>query len=196
MNIILVRHVETEANENRRFSGWTDYPVTKNGSVQRIKLGKEIKRHYNIEKIYSSPLPRTKYTAVHLKRLLDADLEFSEALKEMNFGTFEGKTSNYIAENHPEIWKEWNEDFVNFRVPEGESMSDVRDRIVPFIEELIEKDEDCLIVSHGAAIQTLVTYLLNFDLKDMWRFQIKNGSYTEIEYNDGFGFLKKIVPVD
>ncbi|MDO5707967.1 MAG: histidine phosphatase family protein [Andreesenia angusta] len=197
MNIVLVRHVETEANKDKKFSGWTDYPITKNGSIQRIKLGKEIKKYDgNIEKIYSSPKNRTKYTAIHLSRILNKKIEFIEELIEVNFGIFEGKTGRYISENHSEIWESWNSDFVNYRVPDGESIMDLRNRVIPFIDSIIERDEDCIIVSHGAVIQTILIYLLNFDLKDMWRFQVKNGSYTEIEYTDGFGFLKKIVPVD
>lgn len=197
MNIILIRHVETEANSNKKFSGWTDYPITKKGNLQLIKLGKCIKRYEGkINKIYSSPLPRTKYTSLHLSKILNVRIEFVEELKEINFGIFEGMTDLEIEEKYSEMWKAWNDDFVNYRVPEGESMSDLRDRVIPFIEDLIAKDEDCMIVSHGAVIQTIVTYLLEFDLGDMWRFQFKNASYTEIGYNKGFGFLKRICPME
>lgn len=195
MNIILVRHVETEANEKKFFSGWTDYPITKKGRTQRIKLGKSIKIYKDsVKRIYSSPMPRTKYTAIHISRILDLKIDFVEELKEINFGMFEGMTSLQIEDEHSEKWKMWNDDFVNYRVPQGESMSDLKDRVIPFIHDIIARDEDCIIVSHGAVIQTIVTYLLEFDLKDMWRFQFKNASYTEIEYNNGFGFLKKICP--
>lgn len=195
MNIILVRHVETEANRDKIFSGWTDYPVTKVGKIQRIKLGREIKKYEKIQKMYSSPLPRTKYTAIHIKRVLKKKIEYSDILKEVHFGKFEGLKGSHIAEEFPDVWQQWNSDFVNYRIPEGESILDLKLRLIPFLENIIEKNEDCIIVSHGAAIQIMITYLLNFDVKDMWRFQIKNGSFAEIEYNDGFGFLKRLNPI-
>lgn len=196
MQIILVRHVETDANLNGMFSGWTDYPVTSRGKAQRIKVGKALKPYENVKKIYSSPLMRTRFTSEHISRVLKKKIYYREELKEVSFGIFEGKTGEYIEANHKEIWDSWNADFVNYSVPEGESIQDLKDRVMPFLNHIIEKDEDCVIVSHGAVIQTIVTQLLNFDLKDMWRFQFKNGSYTEIEYNEGFAFLKKLCPID
>lgn len=196
MKIILVRHGETVANENRIFSGWTDYPLTKRGKKQCKLLSESLKSYSDIEKIYSSPLVRAKTTAKYISKSLKTGIIIKQELKEINFGLFEKKTSAEIIEEFREDWEDWNKDFVNFKLPEGENLVELKKRVSPFIDALIKKDKDCILVTHGAVIQTVITYLLDLDLKKIWNFQCKNGSYTEIEYENNFGFIKKMVPMD
>lgn len=117
-------------------------------------------------------------------------------LKEINFGLFEKKTSDEIIAEFKEDWEAWNKDFVNFKLPDGENLVELKARVAPFVDSLIERDKDCILVSHGAVIQTVITHLLGLELKKIWHFQCKNGSYTEIEYEKDFGYIKKIVPMD
>lgn len=196
MKFILVRHGQTVANENRIFSGWTDYPLTERGKKQCKLLSESLKQYDHVERIYSSPLLRAKTTAKYIAKGMGKGIVIREELKEINFGLFEQKTSQEIISEFSEEWESWNEDFVNFKLPDGENLLDLKGRVIPFIEKLLEDDKDAIIVSHGAVIQTVITHLLGLDLKQIWHFQCKNGSYTEIEYENGFGFIKKLVPMD
>ncbi|OHW61838.1 alpha-ribazole phosphatase [Andreesenia angusta] len=196
MKIILVRHGETVANENKIFSGWTDYPLTERGRVQCVSLGRCLEKYENIDRIYASPLLRAKTTASYIAKSLKKGIIIKPELKEINFGLFEKKTSGEIMAEFKEDWEAWNRDYVHFKLPGGENLVELKERVVPFIDGLIERDEDCIVVTHGAVIQTVITYLLDLPLKKIWHFQCKNGSYTEIEYEKDFGFIKKIVPMD
>lgn len=196
MKFILVRHGQTLANENKIFSGWTDYPLTDRGRRQCKLLSNSLKQYDHVERIYSSPLVRAKTTAKYIARGMGKGIVIKEELKEINFGLFEQKTSQEIIAEFSDEWESWNADFVNFKLPDGENLLDLKARVIPFIEKLLEEDKDAIIVSHGAVIQTVITHLLGLDLKQIWHFQCKNGSYTEIEYEKGFGFIKKLVPMD
>lgn len=196
MKFILARHGETLANENKIFSGWTDYPLTDRGKQQCKLLGEALKAYTEIDRIYSSPLLRAKTTARYIANSLGKGLIIKEELKEINFGLFEKKTSAEIAQEFREEWNSWNQDFVNFKLPEGENLIELKNRVIPLIESLIKRDRDCIIVSHGAVIQTIITYLLDLELKQIWHFQCKNGAYVEIDYEKDFGFIKKIIPMD
>lgn len=70
MKIILVRHGETVANENKIFSGWTDYPLTERGKIQCRRLADCLKSYEDIDRIYASPLLRAKTTAKYIARSL------------------------------------------------------------------------------------------------------------------------------
>lgn len=192
MRFILARHGETEANKGGIFSGWTDFPLTNEGKKQIKKLGKELKRYEDIECVYSSPLPRALSTAKAIAGIIEKEIHTEDCLKEMNFGVFDGKTFSEIQSQYEVEWKMWNDDYINYRIPDGENLIDVYERIVEFIDRLKNNDGTCVIVTHGGIIQTIITYLLDLGLDKMWHFQCPPAGYVEIEYNDNFGFLRRL----
>lgn len=192
MKLILARHAETQANKNGIFSGWTDYPLTEKGKKQAQRLAYELKKNYNIDEMYSSPLGRAMSTSKMVSRSIERDIITTECLKEVNFGLFEGKTGKEIETHHGDHWKSWNDDFVNYRLPQGENLIDLLSRIKPLIDNLRTTDKTCLLVAHSAVIQVAITYLLDIEVKKMWNFQVKNCSYVEFECTDDFAFIKQL----
>lgn len=192
MKLILARHAETQANKNGIFSGWTDYPLTEKGKKQAQRLAYELKKNYNIDEMYSSPLGRAMSTSKMVSRSIERDIITTECLKEVNFGLFEGKTGKEIETHHGDHWKFWNDDFVNYRLPQGENLIDLLSRIKPLIDNLRTTDKTCLLVAHSAVIQVAITYLLDIEVKKMWNFQVKNCSYVEFECTDDFAFIKQL----
>lgn len=192
MKLILARHAETEANKNRIFSGWTDYPLTDKGKIQAEKLAYNLKKNYNIDEMYSSPLGRAMTTSNIVAESIERKIITTDCLKEVNFGLFEGKTGLEIETHHKDHWNCWHSDFVNYRIPEGENLIDLVSRIKPMIEELRNTDKVCLLVAHSAVIQVAITYLLEIDLEKMWNFQIKNCSYVEFECSKDFAFIRQL----
>ncbi len=192
MKFILVRHGETEANIGGIYSGWTDFPLTEKGNLDIQATAEALKRYRDVDIIYSSPLNRTLKTANAISASLKKNIQIVDSLKEMNFGIFDGKQNKYIEENHPEEWEAWLKDYVNYRIPEGENLIDVFDRIKELVDRLIEKDKDCIIVTHGGIIQVMITYLLDLGLDKMWHFQCPPAGYVEIEYVDNFGYMRRL----
>lgn len=192
MNLILARHAETHANKNRIFSGWTDYPLTERGQKQAKRLGYELKKNYNIDEMYSSPLERAMTTSKVVAKSIEREIITTECLKEVNFGLFEGKTESEIETVYSEHWTSWHSDYVNYRLPDGENLIDLLSRIKPLIDNLRETDKTCLLVAHSAVIQVAITYLLDIDLKKMWNFKIKNCSYVEFECTKDFAAIKQL----
>ncbi|WIV11788.1 histidine phosphatase family protein [Proteiniborus sp. MB09-C3] len=192
MKFILVRHGETEANIGGIYSGWTDFPLTEKGNKDIQATAKNLKRYKNVDIIYSSPLNRALTTAKAISASINKEIQIVDNLKEMNFGIFDGKEGQYIQKNHDNEWKSWIEDYVNYRIPEGENLIDLYDRIKVFLDKLIEKDKDSIIVTHGGVIQVMITHLLDLGLDKMWHFQCPPAGYAEIEYVDNFGFLRRL----
>ena len=192
MKLILARHAETQANKNGIFSGWTDYPLTEKGKTQAEKLAYELKKNYNIDEMYSSPLGRAMTTAGVISKSIEREIITTECLKEINFGLFEGKTSEQIGTHHGDHWENWYTDYVNYRIPNGENLIDLLSRIKPLIDNLRSTDKTCLLVAHSGVIQVAITYLLDIELTKMWNFKVKNCSYVEFECNDEITFIKQL----
>ncbi|QUH19997.1 alpha-ribazole phosphatase [Alkaliphilus sp. B6464] len=193
MKFILVRHGETMANIGKIYSGWSNYDLTEKGKLQIKILAEELKG-YKVDAIYASSLGRTMETAKEIARIIGKEVVVNDNLREINFGVFDGKTAKEIEENYPNEWETWLNDYESYRIPEGECLQDVLNRAKGFIDSIKEKDGTCIIVSHGGVIQSIITYLLDLELKKMWHFQCPPGGYVEIDYTDNFGYLRKLIP--
>ncbi|WP_054870644.1 alpha-ribazole phosphatase [Caloranaerobacter sp. TR13] len=192
MRLILIRHGETQANVERIYSGWTDFPLTEKGK-QQINSILDILSKANIDILYSSPLSRALVTAEIISKHIGKKIYVSEKLKEMNFGIFEGKSYIEISETHHLEWERWINDNIKYRIPNGESLTDMYNRVTQFIDGLKDKTGTFLLVTHAGVIRIVITYLLNLNIDKMWHFKILPGCLVEILYENDFGILTRLI---
>ncbi|EOD00389.1 alpha-ribazole phosphatase [Caldisalinibacter kiritimatiensis] len=193
MKFIIVRHGETKANVNGIYSGWTDFPLTERGFKQ-IKRIKKYLKDKRIDKVYSSPLKRALITSKEITKGNKLKVNETEKLKEINFGIFDGKMLDEIVKVHSTEWKEWTNNYINYRIPSGESLQDLHNRVVNFINEIITKEkETVLLITHGGVMRVIIAYLLGLDIKDTWHFKTSPGCLVEIEYEDGYSVLTQLI---
>ena len=78
----------------------------------------------------------------------------------------------------------WEKDIMNFQIPGGETNAEFLSRLKEFIDELISKNSDVLIVAHAGSINGMIANLTGerFDklLKNYWE-KIGYGSLSLIE---------------
>lgn len=181
----MVRHGETEDNIRRIFSR-SNTKLTGKGKEQ-ILGSKDLLEGFNYEDIYYSPLTRT----VESIELLKLDGIMEEKIREINFGIFTGKTFKEISEIYPLESKQWVEDSINYRIPEGESVLDVYNRVKGFFEQLIKKDKNALLVCHDCVIRLAFCWI--FDNPDyFFKFKVDNGSLNVVSVEEGFKYIKKL----
>jgi probable phosphoglycerate mutase len=67
--------------------------------------------------------------------------------------------------------------------PGGESLEDVRARVVPALENAAMKyDGDICLVSHDAAIKVILCHVTGAPLSSFWKFLVPNCSLSIVEY--------------
>lgn len=189
MDFILVRHVETTGNYEKRFSGITDVEYTEEGKKQSERLIQRL-RDYQVDKIYSSPLSRAFIIAKKVGEDTSTPVEVIKELSEMNFGIFENLTFKEVTQKYNEHWLKWESDYFNYQIPKGDSLCIFHHRIIEFIDSIKRNEGRCMIVCHGGTIQSIITHLLHLEVKDRWHFSIPLGGIAEIEYQKDFGILK------
>lgn len=185
MDIIMIRHGETEDNLARIFSR-DNTRLTGKGKAQ-ILASKELLKGFHYEDIYYSPLTRT----VESIELLGLDGRLEEKIREIDFGIFTGKTFDEVSELHPIQARKWVEDSINFRIPDGENVLDVYDRLEVFLEELIKRGKNALLICHDCVIRLLLCWVFD-NPKYFFRFNIENGSINVISIEDEYKYIKKI----
>lgn len=194
MEIYIVRHGETVWNAAGKLQGHADIELSTDG-IRLAQVTAQALSHVEFDLIYSSPLSRAKHTASILRGTRAIDIVEDERLKEIGFGSLEGKAFdelNTVAEygfdnffNHPEAY-----------VPAagGESIEQLCERSADFIEKIVLKSTytRIMIVAHAAMNKSLLRYIKKLELKDFWsgEFQ-KNCAVTIAQINDGNIHIKQ-----
>lgn len=145
-NLYVIRHLETMANRERRYVGWTDVPVCAEAEPADFTPGM----------LTGSDLLRCRQTAELLfpKTSYEARREFREA----DFGKWEMKTYDDLK-GHPR-YRRWIDDPATEYPPGGERLADMEARVLRGIRRLREESgHSAAIVTHGGPARVLLTHL-------------------------------------
>jgi broad specificity phosphatase PhoE len=168
MKIFFARHGESRANVLHEISNrGLKHPLTPAGREQAAGLAQAL-AHRSIDRIYTSPILRAIETAVIVAHHLGVEYEVNEALREYDMGYLEGRSDEEAWHIWHELFDAWLSDRTGQRIKGGESLGEVRDRFVPFINDLIRQfqhtESNLLCVAHGGLYwMTLPEVLINID---------------------------------
>ena len=168
MEIILIRHGESEANrinypEYKMFTGQWECHVTSEG-LKKAEVLKSLDELKDVEICFASDLIRTKETAqaIFPSKIIQLD----KRLRERSLGVFEGGGVDDIRgciqykkyfENHE--YMNFRHDFIQ-KAPGGESYTDVCNRVNKFLSELLAMNyKKVAIVSHMCTIRCILKIL-------------------------------------
>ena len=143
--------------------------------------------------IIQSKLAKNSYDAIYTSSLqrcakLAQALNWSEAkpddrLQELNFGDWELQAWDAIPRD---VFDSWAHDYAHLSPPNGESFSQLQQRGIHFLTEMLTRFPNGHIaaVTHGGMIRALLAHALNLPLKGLFRFVIDYGSITQLEFGD------------
>jgi 2,3-bisphosphoglycerate-dependent phosphoglycerate mutase len=166
--LILVRHGETTDNQKGVWSGIRNVGLTDKGWADAVKFG-EVLRDKTFDMIYVSRLKRTRQTLEGLLkgygRKTKVVIKKTGAIDERDYGRLAGRDKWHLKAalgNHAwtDIRRGWD-----VSVPDGETLRDVYERIVPWYKEIVLpqllKGKNVLLVAHGNSNRALRKYLEN-----------------------------------
>ncbi|MDC3953185.1 histidine phosphatase family protein [Polyangium jinanense] len=161
IELIIVRHGQSEGNRDRVFTGHGPSPLTDRGRREAEAVARRITEK-PVTAIFASDLPRALETAAPLVEKSGVPLVADPALRERNFGDLTGTSFADIEARHPDVWRALLARDPLFRPPGGESNADCRARISGFVEGLFARGVEgrIVLVSHGVAINQLLYHLL------------------------------------
>lgn len=162
--LLLVRHGDTKGNSAERFWGQTDVELSATGIRQAERLRDRLATE-KIDAIYTSNLRRASATAEIIASCHQLAVITCAELHEINFGKFEGLTFKEISQLYPELVKVWLTRDLTFRYPGGESIADLNNRVIKFLDRLEQHtpEETVLIVAHSGILRLLICHLLRIE---------------------------------
>jgi alpha-ribazole phosphatase/probable phosphoglycerate mutase len=119
-----------------------------------------------------------------LARPFDLGPVAKPALRELHIGDWEGKTWQELQATYPEQWQARLDDIVHYRVPGGESLLDMAERVRPVIRELVaaHSGEDLLVVGHGGVNRVILLDAIGAPLDRLFHIEQAYGCLNIIDY--------------
>ena len=177
--LFLIRHA-AHAVVDRVLVGRTpDVGLSIAGRRQAAHLAAHFAQE-RIAQVQSSPQLRARQTAAPLAQALSVKLEIVPAVDELDTGQWTGRSFEEL-EAEPR-WQQWNAQRGVARVPGGESMGELQQRVVAHLRELAANSpgQNIAIVSHAEPIRATVLYCRGIPLDDFATVAIAPASVTRI----------------
>lgn len=171
MNIILVRHGQTDWNIRDLLQGRTDIELNDTGKNQAVETAKKL-ANTNIDCIYVSPLKRTLSTARQINKTRNLEMKIENRLVERGFGEYEGKSK-------VEFKKYWDFE-ANISDSNVEPIRDLFSRTYSLLKELEklygDTDKTILLVTHNG-VNLAITSILNGLIPNIFEYNLKPCEY-------------------
>jgi probable phosphoglycerate mutase len=184
LEIILVRHGETAFNAAETFRGRADVPLNETGLKQAQLLGEYLAAE-KINIVYSGPLQRAVKTAEAIAAPQQLKVHIVENLSDIDCGEWQGLTLKEVKEKFDDVYQDWLDTPEQVRLPGGESLADVRNRALPFVQDAVTRCREgkIVLVSHRAVNKVLICALLGLDNDMFWSFKLDTGAVTRLSFD-------------
>jgi broad specificity phosphatase PhoE len=179
----LVRHGQTDWNQDGRYQGQADVPLNTIGILQAKEAAEHV-RGKHVDIIYSSDLSRAVQTAEEIARVVKVPLIIDPRLREINLGEWEGQLFSDIKVKYPELIHLREIAPLKMRPPGGETLGEVANRVYEFADEIAASfsQNRVLLVSHGLALAVLIVKAREMPLEHAYQFIPENAVPLEIEW--------------
>jgi len=183
MQLIVVRHGETQWNVEGREIGQLDSPLTLRGIEQAERLGRRLEK-LSIAIIYSSDLGRTRHTAEIIATACRAPVQFDIALRERHMGIFQGLNAEERLARYPAEWQKYEND-PDYPIPDGESGAQRTLRTVEAMNRIAESHRDQLVVAvtHSGILRGWFEHVLETPTGQGQRFRRDHASFNAFDYD-------------
>jgi len=189
MNVLLIRHAETDAVGRYLAGRGVGVRLNDTGRRQAERLEARLSRR-TIDAIYTSPQLRARETIQPFAEKLGARVVVRDDLAEVDFGAWTGMTFEAL-QGRPD-WQEFNAHRAAARPPGGEPLPAVQARVVAALDDLEIRHERAtvVLVSHAEVIRCAVLHYLAIPLDRFQRIEISPASITSLVVGeDGPRFL-------
>lgn len=218
IHLVLIRHGQSQWNQENLFTGWTDIDLSQKGQEEARTAGLLLKeKGLTFDCAFTSVLKRairTLWIILDEMNLMWIPVIKTWRLNERHYGALQGKNKKHIMEQYgKDQVQKWRRDFTtplpeireqtlhpkiykNVTPPLGESLKDTQDRLLPFWKEIIQpqiqEKKSLLIAAHGNSLRALVKHLENIPNDEISSLDIPTGQPIIYSVNPKGFFSREI----
>jgi 2,3-bisphosphoglycerate-dependent phosphoglycerate mutase len=204
-NLVLLRHGQSSWNQENRFTGWTDVPLTATGVAQAQAAGRLLREAgYDFDLACTSVLKRALWTLWHCLEEMDRTwlpVQNDWRLNERHYGALQGLNKSETARQYGDAqvlaWRRSYDEpppalepadprsergdrrYAGVDVPLTECLKDTVARVLPYwhdtLAPAIRSGKRVLVSAHGNSMRALVKYLDGIGDAEIVGLNIPNG---------------------
>ena len=191
MNLVLVRHGQSEWNALNLFTGWKDPGLTDQGRQEANQAGQLIQSlNLDFDVMFTSALVRAQLTGdiiLNIIKQTHIPTIKNQALNERNYGDLAGLNKDDArAKWGAEQVQIWRRSY-DTPPPGGESLKDTGERVMPYFNQeifpLIKKGQNILISAHGNSLRSMIKFLDNISDTEIVKLEIPTGAPIHFTFN-------------
>lgn len=193
--ILLARHGQSDWNQERRWQGHADRPLTRQGKEQARALAERL-QDIHLDAVYSSDLERARATAEAVAAPRSLQVHQRADLREVDVGSWSGLTREEAKDAYPDDFARWLNGEVGWQ--DGETYEEMSARVLGAIMEIVERHPDgrVLIVSHGGPIRAVHAAALGMDVHEYRRLRPVEPNARLSAVCAGDGRLTRLCPAN
>lgn len=186
MELILIRHGETDWNRRQCFQGQIDVPLNANGLAQAERMAGRLAQE-RVDAMICSDLIRTRQTAAPAAAALQLEPSYSAGWREQAFGLLEGLTFDDIRQRHPEEFALWARHDPDYELPGGaESRRRFHARVLAALQALsaAHAGRTLAVVTHGGVLDMVYRTALGLSLHGPRECAIPNAGLNRVRVGE------------
>lgn len=188
VELLFIRHGETDWNRQQRFQGQIDVPLNATGQQQAERLAQRLAAE-NHDLLFSSDLQRARQTAAPLAAAWRMPAVAVAGLREQSFGVLEGLDVPTIQQRHPDLWRLWLQQDADFAPPGGESQRQFHSRVLGAVKDLAANasaaHQRLVVVTHGGVLDMLWRTVHGLPLHGLRECAIPNTGVNRLRWAGG-----------
>jgi len=191
--LFLVRHGEVSMPSPPVLYGHADVELSETGRKQSQWVT-NILSNMPVTAIYSSDLKRAIDTAESIAKNHRIDVIRLEDLREINMGSWEGRTIAEISTEYPELMDCLYKNPIEFGYPNGESFAAFEKRVLTALSTIrsIHSNGAFAIVAHGGVCRIILGNALGIASQNWLRLSQDYGCINVIDWYDGSPVVRKV----
>ena len=178
----LIRHGATTALPGVAI-GVTDPPLSDQGYEQAGRLAAELAAR-PLTRVLSSDLKRARATADAIAVPHRLVVESTPALREIDFGAWEGRSLGDLWSEDPDAAKAWEDDIRSTPTAFGENLADLERRVLSFWQSANSLNRgEIAIVGHRCSLAVLRACVTGESLEEAFSTQLEMGAAVVVVAN-------------
>ncbi|MEO0649221.1 MAG: histidine phosphatase family protein [Planctomycetota bacterium] len=186
--IHLVRHGVVEARWSGRLYGDLDVELSAEGREQARQAAVRLAAQ-PLDAVVSSDLARARFGAEQIAEGRELEVRVQPALREISRGAWAGRPIEEVKAENPGALEAWFAAPEHSRPPEGESIHDLRSRVLPALQALADEHRggELAVVAHGWVIRSTLGWILGLPAVALTRLHIPPATIATIDWHPEHG---------